>query len=869
MTIHEPLCLLLLVPVLVLLLYSHCRSTHPMPLRRRRVLLVLRILLAILAVLALADLSLTRSTTARSVVFLLDYSASLGKSGMEAVAAAADKLASALPDGCTTEYLAFARSVKPLPSAPPGGKKNEPAAAFQKSEGGQSDIAKAISMARGFFPPDAARRVVLISDGMQTVGDARTAAREVAAQGIAIDVLPMAGEQRPDVRLLRLHPSRLRSHEGSTITLTAEIDSSLAGSGRIRLFENSVEVAAQELTLRNGEERVVEFSRTPDSRNLYRYSARLEGFSGDVIAENNQAMALVDVRGRPLLLYVDSDPTAARFLSEAMSREGLRLEARPPEGMPQTIQELAGYDGVIFSDIAAHRISTVAMAAIRDYVRDLGGGFLMIGGPNSFGAGGYFRTPIEELLPVRIRPPDTEEKYSTALMLVIDRSGSMSGDKIELCKSSASACVELLSAKDYIGVIAFDSNAHVVVPVTRCQNKSAILSQIQMINADGGTHIEPGMMEGRRALAQVAAKVKHMIVLTDGQTGGGNYQELAGQIRREGVTISTVAVGHDADSGLLQMIAAAGEGKFYSTFDPANLPRIFVQDAMTHMGKLLREESFRPTQIERHPMLKDWNVADAPPLLGYVRTMPRPTAQTPLVTDMGDPLLANWRFGLGKVTIFASDCKTRWGALWINTWLEGYSQFWAQVLRETVRPPQGHLMDIRIEKTGERATIIVDCLENAAEFNNDLPVEADIFHVPAGSLGSGLKMVRRLDLPQTGAGRYEAEFVPEQEGVYLVRARSGGQMVSAGLVHKVAVEAATGHINRPLLMELARIGRGRVLQPGEPIAAFSQAGSREQDLTPLLLKLLLLLSLLDLTARRWDHVEGLLDWWRTRGAARG
>lgn len=869
MTIHEPLCLLLLVPAAAAVLYAHLRSTHPMPLRRRRILLALRLTLVVLAVLALADLSRTTSSLHRSVLFLIDHSASLAEAGTRQACEWATNLARPLPSDCSTGALAFARTVKPLQLPGQWNPPLLPDAPFQEEQGEQSDLAQAVSVARGFFPPDSARRIVLLTDGVQTAGDVRTAVREAAAQGIRVDVVPIAGPQRQDVRLLRLRPNRMRSHEGASITLSADIDSTLAGTGTIRLYENGVEVASQPLTVKSGEEKSVEFQRTPDSRNLYRYSARLEGFAGDAIAANNQAPALVDVRGRPLLLYIESDPAETRCLNDAMTREGIRLEVRPPEGIPESIQELAGYDGVIFSDIPAHRISAAALAAVRDYVRDLGGGFLMLGGPNSFGAGGYFRTPIEDILPVRIRPPDTEENFTTALMLVIDRSGSMGGGKLELCKSAASACAELMSSKDYFGVVAFDSAAFRVSPLARCDNKSEIMARIQSIDCGGGTNIEPGMNEGRAQLAQVSAKVKHMIVLTDGQTMGGNYPELAAQIRREGVTISTIAVGGDADTNLLQAIAAAGEGKFYVTFDPSNLPRIFVHDAMTHMGKLLREQSFQPRQAERHPMLKGWNIADAPPLLGYVRTLARPTAQTPLVTDAGDPLLANWRYGLGKVTIFASDCKTRWGALWVNSWPQGYSQFWAQVLRETARPPQGNLMDIQVREENGKAVVTVDCLENAAEYRNGLNVDADVFFVPAAAQGGGMKHLARIPLPQSGIGRYEGSFLPQDAGTYLVRARAGSQTVSAGLIHNTAPEAATGHIDRPLLEELARLGGGNVLSDKQAtLADMNSAGSREMDLTPLFLKLLLLLSLADLALRRWDHVEGLLDWLRTRLASR-
>ena len=332
-----------------------------------------------------------------------------------------------------------------------------------------------------------------------------------------------------------------------------------------------------------------------------------------------------------------------------MNEEGIRLDVRSPGGLPSSLQELAGYDGIILSDIPAHLIGETRMTAIRDYVEKLGGGFVMIGGVNSFGVGGYYRTPIEEILPVKLKAPDQEELQSSALALVIDRSGSMSGQKIEICKAAAIATAELLSAKDYIGVYAFDSQVHEIVPMTRVTSTSTISSQIALLGSGGGTNIYPGMVKAREELNAVKAKIKHMIVLTDGQSSGEGYQALASQCHAEGITISTVAVGTGAQVGLLQSIAAAGGGQSYVTIDPTSIVRIFTQDTLTHTGRMIREEAFEPHLVEAHPMLRDWIDGSAPPLLGYVKTNRKATSQIPLVTDTGDPLLAHWRFGLGKV----------------------------------------------------------------------------------------------------------------------------------------------------------------------------------------------------------------------------
>lgn len=859
--------LLLVVPLAAALVWwSGAKSLHPMSPRRRRALLVVRSLAVALVLLALAGPAWEEKTDDQAVIFVMDHSRSQGEVGQKRAHERAGQLVKGLPSG-TYVGVVSGGSAPVVRCMPTRGRKELlpallPDPQLVETGGAETNLADAVALAGGLFPPGMARKLVIVGDGVETRGSLERAAREAAVRDTVIDAVPIAGEPRPDVRVMRLRSSRSRSHEGATIALAADVESSLAGEGAIRLFENGVEVERRALKLSVGEQRTEVFRRTPDRRNLYTYRVRVEGFSGDAIPENNEALALVDVRGRPLLLYVEGEPGEAHYLCDAMAGEGIRLDVRPPEGIPEKLADLAGYDGIVLSDVPAHKLSGRAMTLTRDYVEHLGGGFVMIGGKNSFGVGGYYRTPIEDVLPVKMKAPDMEEHRSTALALVVDRSGSMSGQKIEICKSAAIATAELLSRKDYIAVVAFDSAATWIVPLTRVTSQSTIASQISTINAGGGTNIYPGMVAGHEALSQAAAKIKHMIVLSDGHSSGSGYQPLAAQMKTEGITVSSVAVGAGADAGLLSSIAAAGGGKFYQTTDPSNIPRIFTQDAMVHMGRLIREEAFRAKQAERHPMLKGWAGGEAPELLGYVKTVRKATSQVPLVTDLNDPLLAHWRYGLGKVTAFTSDCKSRWASLWITGW-PGYSQFWAQVLRETAREPQGRNMDVRLEEDGARARIVVDLMEDAAQFGNEAAVEADVYFVPAHSLGSTMRPLGVAPLDQAGPGRYTGAFRPDDPGVYLVRARSGRDSVSAGLVHNVSGEAAAGRVNMSLLEKVCELTGGTVLAPGEDrLPAGAGGRARLKELAPLLLTLLLLLFVADLAIRRWENLLGMIELFR-------
>lgn len=852
-----PTLLALFIPAFALVWWLHRVSTRQLSLRRGRSLLAVRGALLAVVLVALAGPALDTTTDEQAVVFVVDHSQSQGEVGMAAARRRVAQLIDSLPSGTKVGVVSAGASSRVLQLPGDDVEILEVDEKLLADDGGQTDLASAVSLSTGLFPASAGRRIVLVGDAQETRGDLEAAARRAAQLGVTIDAVPVAGERRPDVRISRLTPNKSRSHEGASLVLRAEIDSSMEGTGRVRLFENGVEVETRVLKLQVGQQLTEVFRRTPEERNLYTYRLRLEGFEGDSIPDNDVAMTLVDVRGRPLLLYIEGENEEAHHLAEAMESEGIRLHLRSPQAFPKSLQELAGYDGVVVSDVPAHQFSDESMNMIRDYVEQLGGGFVMIGGQNSFGVGGYYRTPIEDVLPVRMKSPDREEKYATALALVIDRSGSMSGEKIELCKSAAQATVELMAPKDYISVVAFDSNARLVVPITTVSSKATIASQIATLNSGGGTNIFPGMTSGQEELRKVKAKVKHMIVLTDGHTGGSGYQELAAALRGEGITVSTVAVGQGSEIQLLETIATAGGGKFYQTTDPSNIPKIFTQDAMTHMGRLIREESFAPKQVEQHPMLKGVAASQAPALLGYVTTNRKATAQVPLVTHRGDPLLAHWQYGLGKVTAFTSDCKLRWGALWVSKW-SGYGQFWAQVLRETARRPQSRHIDVRVEQAGELATIQVDFMQDAAHFRNDADVEADVYFVAAGAVGSAMEALSKVQLAQTGPGRYEADFAPQDPGVYLVRARSGADVVSAGLVHNTSVETATGQVNQRLLESVTRITGGKIIDAdATSLPTIEASHSHFVELTPWLLRIFLVLILIDVAIRRWENLMSI------------
>ncbi len=843
----------LAVPAVVLLLWIESRSLHPLSGVRKRLLLVVRVVGVLLLLLALASPARVVKSSRRAGIILLDQSASMGgESALEAIKRGA-AVCAANP-GITWQTVAVGAE----PLLLEGGPRLAPAEWLARN-GDQTNYARGLHFASGLFPAGTSRDVVLIGDGHQTQGSLLAAAQQSASVGVTLHGVPLAGTRKPDARVQSLVTSRARIHEGAALKISAWVESTVDGAGSLRLFENGLEVEKRAVSLKAGCALEASFQRTPAERGAYRYRAVIEGFKGDTMPGNDAALAIVEVRGGLRLLFCEGERTEASYLMDAMMREGIKLDLRGANEFPNSLTEISSYDGIILSDVSARALGDTPMLAIREYVEKLGGGLIMIGGPSSFGLGGYLGSPLEEVLPVRLNAPDEEEKQSSALAIVMDRSGSMAGEKLETAKSAAVAAADVLGRNDSIAVYAFDSEAHVVAPLTRVTSMASIRAQIAALASGGGTNLEPAFRLARDALNKARAKIKHIIVLTDGQTSGSGYEVLASQCRAEGITVSTVAIGEGSHVGLLQAIASAGGGQAYQAADGSGLTRIFTEDTLMHAGQLLKEEPTEVRLTERSAMLAGLEKWDAPPLLGYVKTLRKKSAQLPLITDSGDPLLAHWRYGLGKVTAFTSDAKSRWASLWISRWA-GYGTLWSQVLRETARPPEGQRADLRCTMNGDEARVTVDVLEDAATRANGLGVQAEAFFVPADTLGAPLRSVKKFALRQEGPGEYSGRFRPDLPGVYMVRAVAGAESISAGLVHQPSGEASLGTVNDLLLRQAAESTGGVVLGPNDELPPTKgNAVSEFRELWPLLAQLFLALWMVDIVIRRWEHVLALAD----------
>jgi uncharacterized membrane protein len=729
-----------------------------------------------------------------------------------------------------------------------------------------TDIAAAIEAAAAAMPPDYVPRILLVTDGNQTRGDALSAALAVANRttgsgAIPISTVPLPTRDDPEVQVSAVRvPAQVR--EGEPFHVEVVIDSNHDDAGLIEVFRGAHKVVSEQKPLKRGENRF-RFSQSIQRERLAEYSVKISGLNQDTLLDNNSDHGLVFTTGQPRVLLIDSDPKQTQHLVYALQQEDIQVDVRPPQGMPSDLSDLQNYELLALSNVSATALTQWQMELARTYVQDLGGGFAMLGGDQSFGLGGYYKTVLEEILPVRCDFEKEQEKPSLAMVLVIDRSGSMAGPKLEMAKEAAKAAAELLGPKDQLGVICFDEAFHWVSELQSAGNKSRIVGEISGIQVGGGTSMYPPMEEAFQALSNAVAKLKHMIVLTDGISNPGDFEGLAQSMANARITCTTVGVGDGAANDLLETIARIGQGRHFVALDPASLPQIFAKETLTVSQAAINEQPFLPQLIRPTSALLGIDFDSAPFLLGYVMTKPKATSELILTSEQGDPLLAWWRYGLGTAVAFTSDAKSRWAAEWL-TWPD-FSKFWAQVIRHAMRKHDAHGLRVELSQRAGHATLTLDTLDPLGRFLNKVESELTIIDPQLRE--------RKLKLEQTAPGRYVAEFETPQTGAYHLHLAQTGpagstplQQQTRGLTVGYSDELRLKPTNVELLQQIATVTGGR-FDP-QPEAALLDAipnvrfAAQSRPLWPELLMLAIVLFVIDVALRRLDLSVWLPSRWQ-------
>ncbi|HYC47915.1 MAG TPA: VWA domain-containing protein [Burkholderiales bacterium] len=801
------------------------------------------------------------AAAALDVILSVDVSRSVGQEGREKAAevlAAAARLTTA---DTRTGLLAFGRV--PEWEFPP--RRELPAADFgARLDGESTDIEAALQAGLAQVGEGRQGKLLLVSDGNETRGNSARLIPLLRSQGTQVWTLPVSlARARNEVFVSDLVlPRQVDSAE--TFQIAARIESLRNAPAHIKLLRNGTLIGERELQLVDGVSEIA-FRDSLTARGSHSYELLVEA-KDDTLAENNLLQGVVEVRGPPRVLLLSSEREGQRFLARVLRVQGFDVTQSAPEAAGLALPQLSSYDLLVLDNVPAFQLTHAKMENIETYVRDLGGGLLVVGGSQSYGAGGYFRTPLERVLPVEMRPPARLDMPHVALLFVLDKSGSMGvgaegGTKLDLAKAATLAAADIMNPTDQIGILAFDAAWDWALPFRAVGNGEWINDKLASLRSDGGTDLYKAMIEARRAMIGKEAAIKHVIVLSDGLTDKADFRPLIEELAQAGITVSTVSVGDDSDAKLMAQIARVGKGRSYVTLDPQTIPQIFTTETLLISRDLLIEKTFAPRLAARTGALRGIAQDTLPPLRGYVLTYPKERSEL-LMKAGEDPLLVAWRHGLGRVMAFTSDLSGRWGRDWV-TW-RGLPQWAGQAARDTMRRIGQARVRAELRPEGDAVRIVADLIAQDGRFVNHLKLR--------GNVTAPNRSTQHHTLPQSAPGRYEGTFRPAGRGIHFVTLfADGGANETPSPVTTIPYIAPYSREYRELRPNLAVLGRlaeetgGEMLDPQNFSAGLARlytpspgvASRGHETWWPLAIAALILF-LGDLVVRSWPRADSTL-----------
>jgi uncharacterized membrane protein len=722
-----------------------------------------------------------------------------------------------------------------------------------------TNIYEVLQLAIGKLPQTGKNKIILFSDGNQNIGDAVEMAYLARSLGIEIYPVPLSSRfNRNEVLIETLStPGTIPLETPFDIKLL--IMSTKEGQGDVILMRNGKLKTVQDVKLHSGKN-VLRFVDSLIEPGLYLYKAVINT-PEDAFFQNNEGISFTQGTSKSEVLYLEGDKGSAEHLIQALLHQGLHVERIKVKDFPPSIHGLLDYSAIILDNISGQTLSYTLMENIEKYVKDMGGGLIMIGGDESFGAGRYIKTPIEKALPVFMDVPTDLELPGLSLILVIDKSKSMSGDivsknKLEGAKIAAFSTVEMLNPGDKVGILAFDVQFQWVVPIMQANERREIANRLSTLTSDGGTDLYSALKETSKVLKTIKAAKKHVIVLSDGLTTEGDFHALIRGMKASRITVSTVAVGKDSDRNLLKSISEWGGGRSYYTDDAANLPRIFVGETKMATKKAVFEKTIKPFGAMRGEMVQGLPIDDLPSIRGLVVTYPKPGSQIMIDTEEG-PLLAAWSYGLGRSVAFTSDLSGRWGRNWVR-W-EQFGRFASQMVKWAQRKESPQNYAAHVSQKGGEGTFTIDVTDDLNQFVNNLDLKIKVL--------SPSKNDQTISMDQVAPGRYTGFFPAKERGEYylsLFGTEEEGYSPPQhfGFAVPYSEEFMGKDVNHILLKRLATITKGRLLDltddPVDLFRAYSDKKEFGHPLWPYLVLLSLLLFMVDVAVRKFQSLGRFL-----------
>lgn len=810
----EPAWLWLLSAIPLLVVVS-MRSLAGLDRARRVTALVMRSLVIAALALALARVQFVKRNKNVAVMFVLDRSASipqdLHEKSQDFIRKAAkeanrdDRIGVIGFDGGSDVDLISSRGGFDIQS-------------FGMGEApDRTNIAGGLRLAMAAFPQGFGRRAVLVTDGNQNEGELKEEIETARANGVVVDVLPLQYQHENEVLFDRITVPA-HANKDTKVPVRMIIKSRRPTKVKVDLYHNDEPVPLSEnvFELSGG------MKPDPFSVPLELHGGGIHRFRADItpldekddsIPANNRATAFtfVEDQGRVLIL-TQAGSNDDQVLYEALKREKVDVEMFGVDQFSLDLLKLQQYGVTILSNIAADQFNDEQHKALASYVRDFGGGLIMTGGNEGFGAGGWIGKPVEEVSPVSFEVKHKKIMPRGALGIVMHSCEIAKG--MYWGMQVAVAAIQTISTMDYIGIIDLDykvSGPNWEIPFQPATDKAAIIRKAQNLSNGDMPDFEPmmaSMYTGIMALKD--ASQRHVIIISDGDPAA----PLPSTIQKfvaAGITVSTVGIGYGShvNEPTLRKIAADCKGTFYACRNPSQLPQIFIKEAKVVKRPLIDEHTFQPRLVGLSQVTLGIGANEFPPLGGIVLTTPKADATLPLSRKSGDgddPVFAHWNYEMGKMAVFTSGFWPKWGTNW-GGW-EKFGKFWAQTVRWAMRQTGSADFDIVSRVEGTRGHISIEAVNKDASYLNFLEMKGKV-------LTPGMEQ-RDLVVRQTGPGQYEADFDIKEHGNYLVNLRYKDPQHDAGMINtgvsvSYSPEFREMNANAALLQEAADRTGGRVL----------------------------------------------------------
>jgi uncharacterized membrane protein len=839
----HPYYLLLLAPALAWVIWFAWKSDVQVSQWRRWTALAIRALVLTALLGAVAGLQMLRPVEGMNVFFVLDRSDSIPSPQQEAAKDYVNKIAKQKNSLDKAGVIVFGSEAS-IESSPSSAVDLQKVQAVVGTE--RTDLAAAIRLGTAAFPETGQKRLVLLTDGNENIGDALSAVLGANQQlGVTVDVVPMGVSRANDVSVQKLQvPPRLK--KGQAFEVKIFVQAEQATPATVRLFRNEQFLGEKRVDLTAGKN-LFAFPQALPQPGYYSYDVQVD-VKGDPLPQNNRASGFAIVSGDPQILIVSADPEKDKPLAAALQASHITNRLVGLDRFPATLAEMQNYDAIFISNVEAGdaHLGNDRLKLLESAVRDFGVGLTCIGGDQAYAAGSYRGTPLESTLPLSMELDSKKVLPSGAVVLIMHGMEFNNGNQV--ARDCAEGVLAALGPADEMGVLLWDGTERWVFELQKVGNKKDLAAQIAGMNQGDMVGFQGPLEKAHAALRKSTANLKHIIIFSDGDPQAPT-EELLKAIVDDRISVSTILISGHSGPDTMEFMAERGKGRAYNVTSPDDLPQVFIKETAVILKSAIYEEPFTPQVRSLSEVVRGISPADYPKLLGYVATTPKPRAETPLWTDKGDPLLAHWQYGLGRAVAFTSDARAKWGKLWLN-W-DKYRQFWSQIAQWSLRRLEN--ADFHTEVTIDKgeAVLGVDASDAQGNYRNFLNLQALVVS-PKGQK-------QTIHVEQTGPGHYEARFPTREVGSYnlnLLEIKDGqvrgSQRLGASVNYSPEFNAIEPNLN--LLRRLAESGKGKLLDPASldlnPFSHDRQKTYQPRALWESLIRFAVLLFILDVAVRR-------------------